>query len=201
MLNPTRLTTLILLGGVVACARNAAEPLKDGSWRVQCEDQVEKCVREAQRVCGDDEYHVISGKKEEKLYGGDTGYQTGVELHSLEFRCGSDPGVWKLQRGADPAAAEAAAPTPPPKQQKLCTPGSTQRCVGAGACEGGQSCNADGTAFLPCDCGAGGPAAPASDTPEPAPSAAPPPPSAPSSTTPPAVPLKSAPSATSPGPS
>ena len=194
MLNPTRLTALIWLGGFVACgARNHAEPLKDGSWRVQCEDQVDKCVREAQRVCGDEEYHVVSGKKEEKVYGGDTGYQTGVELHSLEFRCGSDPAVWKLERAAEPAPAAA----PPPKQ-KLCTPGSTQRCVGAGACEGGQSCNAAGTAFLPCDCGAPNPEAPATDKPEPAPSAAPPPTSVPPTTTPPAVPLKTAPSAASP---
>jgi len=197
MLNPTRLTALIWLAGVVACgARNAAEPLKDGSWRVQCEDQVEKCVREAQRVCGNDEYHVISGKKEEKLYGGDTGYQTGVELHSLEFRCGSDPAVWKLEREAESAPAKAPA-APPPKQQKLCTPGSTQRCVGAAACEGGQSCNAEGTAFLPCDCGAPRPETKGTDTPEPAPSAAPPPTSAPPTTMPPAVPLKSP----SPGPS
>ena len=37
----------------------------------------------------------------------------------------------------------------------VCTPGSTQECVGPGACQGGQSCNADGTGFAPCECAGG----------------------------------------------
>ena len=199
MVNLTRLAALIWLAGFAACSpKNRAQPLKDGSWEVECEDQVDKCVREAQRVCGSEEYHVISDKKEEKVYGGDTGYQTGVELHTLEFRCGSDPAVWKLERAAEPAAAKAPAAAPPPTPHELCTPGSTQRCVGPGACEGGQSCNAEGTAFLPCDCGAPRPEPPAAEPPKAAPGAAPPAASAlPPPTTPPALPLKSA----SPGPS
>lgn len=34
----------------------------------------------------------------------------------------------------------------------VCVPGSTQPCVGVGACIGGQTCNADGTGFDPCRC-------------------------------------------------
>lgn len=44
------------------------------------------------------------------------------------------------------------APTQPPPG-KICVPGSTQACVGPGACKGGQTCNRDGTAWGPCDCG------------------------------------------------
>jgi len=165
MSKAARLALLIALGGVLSCASHHAVQLKDGSWQVQCEDQVERCVREAQRVCGEEPYHVISGKQEEKLYGGQNGYQMGAELHTLEFRCGSDPGVWKLERKDESAPVEAeASPPAPPKQ--LCTPGTTQRCVGPAACEGGQSCNADGTGYSACDCGTPG-AAPASSAPPP----------------------------------
>jgi hypothetical protein len=37
--------------------------------------------------------------------------------------------------------------------RRVCRPGETQRCVGSGACEGGQACSAEGTGFGPCDCG------------------------------------------------
>jgi hypothetical protein len=47
----------------------------------------------------------------------------------------------------DPAPAPAA---------KVCTPGATQICTGPGACSGGQSCNADGSGFETCACGAAG---------------------------------------------
>ena len=35
---------------------------------------------------------------------------------------------------------------------KVCTPGSTQLCVGAGGCQGGQACSADGTGYGECVC-------------------------------------------------
>jgi hypothetical protein len=38
----------------------------------------------------------------------------------------------------------------------VCSPGSTQVCVGPGACAGGQSCNSDGRAWGTCDCGTTG---------------------------------------------
>lgn len=185
MSNVARLALLIVLGGASACSpRNNAQPLKDGSWEVKCEDQVDRCVREAQRVCGDEPYHVISGRKEEEIYGGQSGYQTGVEVHVIEFRCGSDPGVWKLERKEEqaPAAPKAA---PPPKQ-KLCAPGSTQRCVGPGACEGGQSCNAEGTGYSSCDCGTPSSEAPPANAAPPASAAPPAATAAPAGTAPPA---------------
>lgn len=38
---------------------------------------------------------------------------------------------------------------------RVCTPGATQVCVGNGACQGGQVCNAQGTAWGECVCGSG----------------------------------------------
>lgn len=34
-----------------------------------------------------------------------------------------------------------------------CTPGATQACIGVASCSGGQVCEANGTAWGPCDCG------------------------------------------------
>ena len=36
---------------------------------------------------------------------------------------------------------------------KVCAPGATQACLGAGACAGAQVCNPDGSAWEACDCG------------------------------------------------
>lgn len=38
----------------------------------------------------------------------------------------------------------------------LCTPGSTQACIGPGACDGGQACLPDGSGYGECNCGTEG---------------------------------------------
>ncbi len=40
--------------------------------------------------------------------------------------------------------------------ERVCTPGETQACLGAGACNGAQACTADGLGFGACDCGGSG---------------------------------------------
>lgn len=40
-----------------------------------------------------------------------------------------------------------------PEPARLCTPGASVACVGAGGCAGGQVCNAAGSAFGACECG------------------------------------------------
>jgi hypothetical protein len=49
--------------------------------------------------------------------------------------------------------AEGGAPSPAHPQGMICVPGSTQECVGSGACHGGQHCLSDGSGYSPCDCG------------------------------------------------
>lgn len=59
----------------------------------------------------------------------------------------------------EPAIGEGG--TPPPDaglarpSRMLCVPGTTQQCVGSGACKGGQSCLPSGMGFSACDCGHG----------------------------------------------
>jgi hypothetical protein len=51
------------------------------------------------------------------------------------------------------AAASAAPAATPPASPRVCVPGGTQACLGAGACQGAQACRDDASGFLPCDCG------------------------------------------------
>ncbi len=50
-----------------------------------------------------------------------------------------------------PEAEEAEEVAPPPAAR--CVPNESRACVGPAGCSGGQACNAEGTAFSPCDCG------------------------------------------------
>lgn len=153
-----RVPLLGLLLVLTSCGASQyrAKPMGEGTWRVECLDNVDRCLREAERVCKGKGYYVISGKQETKMFGAEEGYQTGADLHSVEFACGRpEPPPIRLVRDDEPVDPDLA---PPPKPKSApkghhCTPGATQRCVGPGACDGGQSCNAEGTAFLPCDCG------------------------------------------------
>ena len=140
--------------------------MPDGSWRVECIDQVDRCVRQASRVCGERDYEIVGGGKKTKVYGGSTGVQTASEVHTLFVHCAGAPERSSAPpEGAEPKAmadAETPAPAAPREHEKpaapVCAPGSTQRCVGPGACQGGQSCKGDGSGFLPCDCGDRAPA-------------------------------------------
>jgi hypothetical protein len=54
---------------------------------------------------------------------------------------------------APPSTALPASSKPAAGASSACVPGATQACVGPAACNGGQSCLADGSGFGPCDCG------------------------------------------------
>lgn len=43
----------------------------------------------------------------------------------------------------------------PASSAGTCVPGASQACTGAAGCSGGQTCNAEGTAYGTCDCGGG----------------------------------------------
>jgi hypothetical protein len=50
-------------------------------------------------------------------------------------------------------AAKSNAPPEPQTPKNACVPGTTQTCVGPGACAGGQACRPDGQGYTDCDCG------------------------------------------------
>lgn len=66
-------------------------------------------------------------------------------------------GVWTLAVLLASAASAACGSNEQETQPgKACNVGDTRPCVGPGACQGGQSCIADGSGFGPCDCGTAG---------------------------------------------
>jgi hypothetical protein len=139
-----------------ACAPTHAKQLPDGSYAIECNAQ-KVCMDRADRQCGPTGYVIVGGEHSLKVFGV-PGNQKQVGQDQLLIRCkglplpdlgassSGSPELARVDGGATPKAAPAKAP--------VCRPGETQKCVGPGACAGGQSCAADGSGFSPCDCGA-----------------------------------------------
>ncbi len=141
---------------LVACGTTRAQRRVDGSYTIDCKSQ-KSCLDRAAKLCGDTGYDIIGGRHDQKLYGV-PGNQKVVGKDQLYVRCRADAmsdapdpaaGSWKLER-SDAGSSQAA---PVRLRPAICRPGETQRCIGPGACQGGQACNRDGSAFEPCDCG------------------------------------------------
>ena len=165
----------VCLLGLVACHSANAPSVRqpDGSWHLECGSSLDTCVGRANDLCGNRGFVVLGGVSRRKLYGAELG-QSQVEVREAELdvacadRRGELPKVLNHNsalalppRPAEsaPPAEPVATPAPPAKPLTACTPGSTQRCIGAGACTGGQACLADGSGYAPCDCGSSGHAA------------------------------------------
>jgi hypothetical protein len=156
--------------GALACTSTQTVRYGRDGWRITCGDNMKSCAGRADTVCGDKGYTVVGGGTQSSMLGGTNGYQAKVRVSELIVRCGEaneeageetsqEPVQFKLPPRSD-AAATAPAPASAPKQS--CVPGQTQKCIGPGACEGGQACLADGSAYGACDCG--GVPAPATPT-------------------------------------
>lgn len=181
---------LAAFAGVSACSLKNMErkTLPDGSHELTCRARLSACLVEIQEICADAGYDVVSAFEERKRSGPSTGETEIIRSHAT-IRCRKTTAIFG-DDSAEPAAprpvpsASAPAPRPP-----VCQPGTTQVCVGTGACQGGQQCLPDGSGFGACDCGpAPAPEIPAENTippaPTPAPSAAPPPVPAPAGAAP-----------------
>ncbi|RYZ04158.1 MAG: hypothetical protein EOO73_25065 [Myxococcales bacterium] len=159
---------LPLLLSLAACGSGPRPPAKqaDGSYDLSCRGRLSSCLRQAERVCGDQGYWVATAHDIRELLGHKAGQsQIGVERSDATVVCGTAPkeDPIRLQREVQketelPAAEPAAAPVGP---RRACVPGSTQACVGPAGCSGGQVCSTDGAHYEPCDCGAPAAAPPA----------------------------------------
>lgn len=158
-----------LLAALAACSN--VRQLPNGAYRVQCQDYLEECRQEAENHClGHGGVSEVSTREYDKLYGTE-GHERGVLVSEVVFYCGDDaprapiplPPRPSASASADPGAVTGpsvdpglvapaeAAPAGPRK--RICIPGTTQMCVGPGACVGGQVCAVDGLAWGACDCG------------------------------------------------
>ena len=148
---------LLLVGlAIWACASTLTKRRVDGSYAIDCSSQ-KACLDRAAKICGESGYAIVGGRHDQKIYGV-PGNQKVVGKDELYIRCNKDKiadapdpvaGSWKLERSD---AGETSTRTRAAKKF-ICRPGETQRCIGAGACAGGQACSADGAGYGPCDCG------------------------------------------------
>jgi hypothetical protein len=75
--------------------------LADGSWRVSCNQSMSRCVREVDRICGESDYEITSGRARLRSFGiGSLPNESWVT--ELVVRCAEPMG----DGGRDDAAAE-----------------------------------------------------------------------------------------------
>jgi hypothetical protein len=154
-----------LLFTLLAACHTVAVPAvrqPDGSWQMKCGNSLDLCVARANELCDNRGFVVLGGTYKRGLYGAELG-QSQVEVREADLsiacanRHGELPKVLVTNTLAPAPAVPVDAQPEPGVANKVavaaCTPGSTQHCVGAAACAGGQSCLADGSGFGPCDCG------------------------------------------------
>lgn len=80
--------------------------------------------------------------------GGSDGGSTGAPLASAKGGSGSGSGGATVTEDAGGLGAGGATVIAKP----LCVPGQSVACVGPGACQGGQTCKADGSGYEACEC-------------------------------------------------
>jgi hypothetical protein len=140
---------------------------EDGSYRVSCKEPLTRCLTAIEEVCGQTGYEIVQAKEDRSSSGPKVLGERELVISEAVARCRQQrPLFGGDQKASQPAAKAAPGVTssaPQPAPAKGCFPGATQACVGPGACQGGQQCLPDGTAFGPCDCGtAATPASPVS---------------------------------------
>ena len=151
---------------IAACAhlpRYRAQPQADGSYRLDCRDHLTQCLTALEEVCRQG-YEIVQAH-EVVRYAGPREFTEPTITGVVSARCRTPApllGGKPAPATAVPASVGAADAAPTPVPPRTCFPGSTQACIGPGACKGGQQCRPDGAAFGPCDCG-GVPAPPSPD--------------------------------------
>jgi hypothetical protein len=147
---------------VTACgpAQFQQEKLNDGSFKVTCELPMDECVRRAGDLCRNQRYRIIDGTSETRLRDAPP-FERAYHTSRLHLACSNDGAEVLLSLDSKPASADKPATDAAKATAPLCSPGETRTCVGAGACQGGQACSADGKSFGACDCGPAPAAAPA----------------------------------------
>jgi hypothetical protein len=145
----------------LACGHTAAiqrQALPDGRYRVDCTLPLVQCLQAIEEVCKQGGYEIVQAHEDRRL-AGPRDYHEPTFSSQVIARCRQEPAMFR----GSPAPTGAGDAAPPPAVTRSCFPGTTQACLGAGACKGAQSCLPDGAAFGACDCGAAGPAEPSVD--------------------------------------
>ncbi len=170
--------SIAAVAGLVACPLGCAhgtaiQKLDADTYRITCPElPLDRCLAEAaSNACDKRAYFVARGISELNVRGQSEAPDLATSSEAI-IRC-APTRSWgdqaKELMAAAPAGSAASSPaSSPDKRQSVCAPGSTQTCVGAAACQGGQACKPDGSGYEPCNCGSPT-SAPSTPAPAPAP--------------------------------
>lgn len=151
-------SALFLVSG---CGSVKASVGPGGAHRIVCGNGMSACVAKADKLCRDKGYTIVKGVSRPKMLGGtSSAYRTKSEVGELNIFCGlpeedaeEQETIYKLPPRTDEPLPETSQEAPSAAGARVCTPGTTQACVGPGACSGGQVCLESGKAYGACDCG------------------------------------------------
>jgi hypothetical protein len=146
------LPLVFLAAGFVSCAgaKEGRTHLPDGSYQLACSKPLGDCLNELADVCSAHGYDVLKANEQTRRYGIEPVDSTVIESEAV-IRCRAAKTIFGA---AEPSAKPVASSVHPGS----CFPGSTQGCLGPGACHGAQTCQSDGARFGACDCGVPNPA-------------------------------------------
>ena len=141
---------LVSIALFVACAGDRAgrTALADGSYKLECRKPLGDCLALLTDVCKTHGYDMIQGTEERSRTGVEPVMTEYVTSHAI-VRCRTAKTIF----GSEPSPSAHAAASARPLATPRCFPGTTQACLGPGACQGAQTCRDDGAGFSPCDCG------------------------------------------------
>ena len=151
-------TMVLSLAAGCATARVVTAPRGPGRYFLRCQAPLPVCLTEGAEPACQGNHYVVERAVDEVNARGDTAAPTLYRTSEALIHCGPSH-VWSGidtkvdQPTAGPAVAGASPPAAIAVPARACTPGASQACVGPGACQGGQACLTDGSAFGPCDCG------------------------------------------------
>ena len=146
----------LCLFAALGCSRAGVSTTKlpDGTRELRCDLPLWKCLLHVDDHCKGASYEVLHASDEQLVFGSQASAVEGRRSHAV-LRClkpgqklADDPVPALPPPPPSPAAPPAASPP-----VRSCVPGTTQACVGPGACSGGQACLGDGSGFGACDCG------------------------------------------------
>ncbi len=100
---------------LVSCASSSIYPplrKPDGSWHLKCGATMDNCVKQAEDLCKDRGYVVLSGQSKHNMYGAELGHsQYEVREAELDIACADRRGALPTVVSAPPASP---APMGPP---------------------------------------------------------------------------------------
>jgi hypothetical protein len=143
---------IVTLAGCSALSTGSAERQADGTVLLRCRTSLPRCLERAEDACHGARYDVVRAT-DNRDYSGPQSSESEERSSEAVVRCGLRG---RLLFGAPASKDVTPGPDvgPPPSAAvaRTCVPGSTQTCVGPGACRGGQACLADGSGFGACAC-------------------------------------------------